>query len=407
MSITKALGCLIIRIEDILGSDNVYTLTGAEVLMPGGTLERRNVVVQDGAVARVEGSVGGAVGESVDLGGLILSPGFVDIHLNGGGGASFEQGTSEAIQKVIETGFQFGTTGVVAAINTAQREDRMRQMAALADYHASANDVLLGVHLEGPYYHLDQRGAHHPEWIRYPDPGEYGAWIDAYGDLIRIVTSAPELPGGMDLIRTLSKADIVPSIGHSMATDEQVDEAIEAGARMVTHIYNAQSTYTRRDDGKHLGVAEMGLMRDALTVEIIPDNRHLTPRMQQLVVKVKPHDKICITTDAIEATGQGPGTYELMGGKVWVDEEVAYREDRKRHAGSILTMDRAVRNVVAAGAEVGSALMMATEIPARTVGASTKGRIEVGADADFVVLNTSLEVVATISRGRVVYSADA
>ena len=221
------------------------------------------------------------------------------------------------------------------------------------------------------------------------------------------MTLAPELEGGIDLVRTLCEAGVVAAIGHSMATDAQVDEAIEAGASLVTHIYNAQSTYTRTDTDKYLGVAEMALLRDELTVEMIPDNRHLTPRMQQLVLKAKSHDKICITTDAIEAAGQGPGKYQVMGGVVWVDEEVAYREDRTRHAGSILTMDRAVRNIVAAGASIGDALMMASEIPARTIGVDDrKGVIREGADADLVILDEDLIVDATVCGGDVVYSAE-
>jgi N-acetylglucosamine-6-phosphate deacetylase len=129
--------------------------------------------------------------------------------------------------------------------------------------------------------------------------------------------------------------------------------------------------------------------------------------MQQLIVKTKPHHLICITTDAMEATGQGPGRYEVMGGVVWVDEEVAYREDRTRHAGSILTMDRGVRNVVAAGASVASALMMASEVPARTIGvADRKGRIAEGADADLVLLDSELSVVATLCRGAVAFASE-
>jgi N-acetylglucosamine-6-phosphate deacetylase len=388
-------------------NNDVYAVTGASVLLPGGRLENRTVRVGDGKIVSVLPSDAVTDETQVDATGFILSPGFVDIHLNGGGGASFEAGTDDAFRTVIDTGFQHGTTSVVGAINTATVEDRLAQLEALDGYYKrDGAGTLLGVHLEGPYYSAGQRGAHHPEWIREPNPEEYGVWIDRFSDLIRIVTMAPELPGGLALVRALSEAGIVPAIGHSMATDVHVDEAIEAGARLVTHIYNAQSTFTRTDKGKSLGVAEMGLMRDALTVEIIPDNRHLTPRMQELVVKTKPHDLICITTDAMEATGQGPGSYEVMGSVVWVDDEVAYREDRKRHAGSILTMDRGVRNVVAAGASIGDALMMATEVPARTIGANQKGRLVEGADADFAILNDALEVVATVSGGQVVYAAE-
>ena len=375
------------------------------MLLPGGRLDSVTVCWADGQIASVGQD---SVGDAIDGSGYYLSPGFVDIHLNGGGGASFESESPDDFRTILETGLRYGTTSVVAAINTATAADRIRQLEAL-DAYANGDGAgrLLGVHLEGPYYSPDQRGAHHPDWIRHPDPAEYDVWLERFSQTIKVVTLAPELPGSLALIERLSEAGIVPSIGHSMATDTQVDAAIEAGAKMVTHIYNAQSSYTRSDDGKHLGVAEMGLLRDALTVEMIPDNRHLTPRMQALVVKTKPSHLICVTTDAMEATGQGPGEYEVMGGKVWVDDEVAYREDRKRHAGSILTMDRGVRNVVSAGASVAEALMMATEVPARAIGVSgQKGTIEVGGDVDFVLLDPDLQVAATVSRGDVVYAAE-
>lgn len=389
--------------------EEVYALKGAEVLLPGGELDQRIVCVERSKIVSVLAPDTPVEGFVYDITGYYLSPGFVDIHVNGGGGASFEQATDEDIRRVIDTGVRYGATSVLGTINTAPPADRLAQLEALGRFtNESGKGELLGAYLEGPYYNTAQRGAHHPDWIRDPDPKEYDVWLDRFGDLIRVVTLAPELSGGLDLIRALSGAGVVAAIGHSMATDEQVDRAIEAGASLVTHIYNAQSTFTRRDDGKHLGVAEMGLLRDALAVEIIPDNRHLTPRMQQLIVKTKPHDLICITTDAMEATGQGPGRYEMMGGVVWVDDEVAYREDRTRHAGSILTMDRGVRNVIAAGAPVASALMMASEVPARTIGvADRKGRIAEGADADLVILDRELSVVATLCRGAVAYAAEA
>jgi N-acetylglucosamine-6-phosphate deacetylase len=388
-------------------SDDPFALKGAEVLLPGGALGFRTICVERGIVSAVLPPDADVSLPTYDISGRFLSPGFVDIHVNGGGGASFEEATTDAIRTVLESGVRYGTTSAVGAINTATRNDRLSQLVALDGFENIAGcPELLGTHLEGPYYNPAQSGAHNPEWIRLPDPDEYGTWLDRFGDLILVVTFAPELEGGLDLVKALGAAGVVPAIGHSMATDEEVDQAIQAGARLVTHLYNAQSFYTRTDQGKHLGIAEMGLLRDELTVEIVPDNRHLTPRMQQLVVKTKPHDLVCITTDAMAATGQGPGMYEVMGGVVWVDEEVAYREDRTRHAGSILTMDRGVRNVVKAGASVAEALMMATEVPARTVGVNDrKGKIAEGADADLVILDSDLAVQATICKGRVVFSA--
>lgn len=376
-------------------------LKSTRVALPEG-IRPAVVEVADGKIAAVTDDMADG---ATDLGDAILAPGFIDIHCNGGGGETFEEGDQEGLETILRTHARFGTTALVGAINSGPREERMDALSRMAAFEQpSMCPDLLGAYLEGPYYNPVQRGAHSEQWIRDPDPDEYHRWIEGFGSLVRVVASAPELSGGLEMMRYLSDHDVIPAIAHTMATDEEVDAAIEAGATLVSHLYNAQSSYTRTDTGKHLGVAEMGLLRDALTTEIIPDGHHLTPRMLELIVKVKPHDLVCITTDAMQATGKGPGEYIVMGQKAWVTEEVAYREDRKRHAGSVLTMDRGVRNVVAAGAPIEDALRMASQVPARTIGVGDrKGSIRAGLDADFVVLDGSLGVMSTICHGEVVY----
>ena len=376
-------------------------LKSTRVALPEG-IGPATVEVVEGKITAVTDDVGAG---GTDLGDAILAPGLIDIHCNGGGGETFEEGDQEDIETILRTYARFGTTALVGAINSAPREARIDTLSRMAAFDQPSDcPELLGAYLEGPYYSLEQRGAHSAEWIRDPDPEEYEQWIEQFGKLIRVIASAPELPGTLDMIGFLVAHGVVAAIAHTMATDEQVDAAIASGASLLSHIYNASSTYTRTDSGKHLGAAEMGLLRDALTTEIIPDGHHLTPRMLELVVKVKPANLTCITTDAMQATGKGSGEYVVMGQKAWVTEEVAYREDRRRHAGSVLTMDRGVRNVVAAGASVDDALKMATAVPARTVGlADRKGAIRAGNDADFIVLDETLEVVSTICRGEIVY----
>jgi len=363
------------------------------------------VEVDGGKIVRVDDDLWV---EATDLGDALLAPGFIDIHCNGGGGETFEDGGQHEIETILRTFARFGTTSIVGAINSAPREARTASLERLAAFRKPSDcPEFLGAYLEGPYYNPAQRGAHSRDWIREPEPEEYGRWVEDFGPLVRVVASAPELPGSREMIRYLSEQDVVAAIAHTMATDVEVDDAIDAGATLLSHLYNASSTFTRTDEGKHLGVAEMGLLRDALTTEIIPDGHHLTPRMLELIVKVKPPELICITTDAMQATGKGPGEYIVMGQKAWVTEEVAYREDRKRHAGSVLTMDRGVRNVVAAGASVEDALKMAAVVPARTVCVSArKGEIREGFDADLVVLDDALEVMVTISRGTVVHQRE-
>ena len=347
--------------------------------------------------------------DEIDVSGLIVAPGFIDLHLNGGMGESFEDADAEGLSHILDLYVKHGTTSLLGTLNTAPREKRLQSLSRIQSWKDQMSHPVefLGVYMEGPYYNPEQRGAHREDWMRDPDPAEYGEWIDRFGDLIRVVSLAPERTGAMACIRALDRAGIIPAVGHSMASDAVMVEAIEAGVRLVTHLYNAQSTFYRGDDGKHLGIAEMGLLRDELTVEIIPDGYHLTPMMLSFVLKAKAHHLICATTDAMHATGLGSGQYELFGQTVWVEGDEAFREDRKRHAGSILTMEKGVRILVNAGASVGEAIQMATEVPARVVGVDDrKGKLAKGYDADLVLLNSNLDVVATVCRGEVAHQND-
>ncbi|MDP6041237.1 MAG: N-acetylglucosamine-6-phosphate deacetylase, partial [Candidatus Latescibacteria bacterium] len=384
-----------------------FRLIQGQLVMPNGQLTDGTLDVVDSQIAGVCEEAGDL--DEIDVSSLIVAPGFVDIHLNGGMGESFEDADAEGLSRILDLYVKHGTTSLLGTINTAPREERLKSLSRIQSWrdHLVHPVDFLGVYMEGPYYNPEQRGAHREDWMRDPDPAEYGEWIDRFGDLIRVVSLAPERLGAMACIRALDRAGIIPAVGHSMASDAVMVEAIEAGVRLVTHLYNAQSTFYRGDDGKHLGIAEMGLLRDELTVEVIPDGYHLTPMMLSLVLKAKAHHLICATTDAMHATGLGAGQYELFGQTVWVDGDEAFREDRTRHAGSILTMEKGVQVLVNAGASVETAIQMATEVPARVVGVDDrKGKLVKGYDADLVLLNGDLNVVATICRGEVVYQSD-
>ena len=388
-----------------------YRLIGCDVVFQDGSVAPGVVDVRDGAIDGVyrDGEAPETQSRTIDLSGHTVAPGFIDIHINGAGGETFDAGTSEAMSTILSTCSRYGTTAVLGALNTAPDEDRIAALERLQTWAPGPDDRVefLGVYLEGPYYHPQERGAHPVEWMHDPDPDEYLPWLDRFGDLIRVFSLAPELDGGIELIEALVERGIVAAVGHSTAGEAVMDRAVDAGLTLVTHLYSAQSAFHRDGPVKHLGVAEMALLRDELTVEVISDGHHLPPRLLDLVLKLKPHDRVCVTTDAMQAAGLGPGRYNLMGTAVWVDDEVAYRPDRQRYAGSILTMDRAVRNVVQAGVPVGEAVQMATAVPAQTIGLEKrKGRLARGCDADLVVLDGGLEVSATVCRGRVAYARE-
>ena len=384
-----------------------FRLINGQLVMPHGQLIGGTLDVVGDQITGVCEEMGDL--DEVDVSGLIVAPGFVDIHLNGGMGESFEDANAKGLSRILDLYVKHGTTSLLGTINTAPREKRLESLLRIQNWrdHLSHPVEFLGVYMEGPYYNPEQRGAHREDWMRDPDPAEYGEWINRFGDLIRVVSLAPERSGAMACIRALDCAGIIPAVGHSMASDAVMVEAIEAGVRLVTHLYNAQSTFYRGDGIKQLGIAEMGLLRDELIVEIIPDGYHLTPMMLSFVLKAKAHHLICATTDAMHATGLGPGPYELFGQTVWVDGDEAFREDRKRHAGSILTMEKGVRVLVNAGVSVAEAIQMAAEVPARVVGVDDcKGKLVKGYDADLVILDRELNVKATICRGEVAYRSD-
>lgn len=387
---------------------DAFRLSGGQIVLPNGDVTFGQIDVVDGKIVGV-GELGEFGGQEIDVTGLIVAPGYIDIHVNGGMGETFEDAEDAGLDKILDMYAQHGTTALAGAINTAPKEKRLASLTRLKAWQKNKQSsvAFLGAYLEGPYYNPEQRGAHLADWMRDPDPEEYGIWLDEFGDLIRVVSLAPERDGALTFIRELDRAGIVPAVGHSMATDVVMREAMAAGVRLITHIYNAQSTFLRSDHGKHLGIAEMGLMCDDLTVEIIPDGFHLTSEMLAFVLKVKPQDLICATTDAMHATGLGPGKYEMIGQTVWVEGNEAFRADRKRHAGSILTMARGVQVLVETGATVGNAIRMATEVPARTIGVDDcKGKLVKGYDADLILLDKDLNVVATICGGNVVYDGN-
>ena len=386
-----------------------YRLTDGMVVFPDGRVAPGVVDVADG---RIEGVFNAREAppsqfREIALQGLTVAPGFIDIHVNGGGGETFEDAASEGMSKILRTFARHGTTSLLGTLNTAPHDARAASLERLQAWRPRREDDVefLGVYLEGPYYHPQERGAHRAEWMCDPDPKDYMPLLDRFEGMIRVLSLAPERDGAMALIGELAHRGIVAAVGHSTADEVVMDRAVASGLSLVTHHYCAQSTFHRAGAQKHLGVAEVGLMRDELTVEIIPDGRHLPPALLAFVLKLKSHEKVCVVTDAMHAAGLGPGEYSIMGMAVWVDDEVAYREDRMRFAGSILTMDRAVRALVQAGIPPGEAVQMATAVPARTIGVDNrKGKLAPGYDADLVLLDGDLEVDTTVCRGRIAYS---
>ncbi len=341
----------------------------------------------------------------IDASDKYIVPGFIDIHMHGGGGFDAMDGNAEAIKKIAVAHSRFGTTAFLPTTMTMSRDKIIQSLKGIRKAYEEGNTAaeILGIHMEGPYINISRKGAQKEEDIKKASVEEFLEFEKVSGNLIRIITMAPEMPGAIDFIKWLHKKGIIISIGHTEATYEEVQESIRAGASHVTHTFNAMSGLNHRKPG----VAGAALTSPELMIEMIADGIHLHPAVMKILVRTKEMGKIILITDAMRAAGMPDGLYELGGQEVKVADGQARLNDGTL-AGSILTLDKAVRNMVdLVGVSLPEAVKMATINPAKRLGIEDrKGSIEVGKDADIVILDKKLEVDTTIVKGRVVYKRE-
>ena len=343
---------------------------------------------------------------------LYLSPGFIDLHTHGGGGYDFMDGTKEAFLCAAEMHARHGTTALLPTTLTStdkvlQETFEVYKEAKRMNHNGS---LFLGLHLEGPYFAYNQRGAQDPKYLRKPSPQEYNQILEASDDIVRW-SIAPELDGALELGRELRKRKILPSVAHSDATYEEVAEAFEAGFTHITHLYSCTSSVTRRNGYRYAGIVEAAYLIDEMTVEIIADGVHLPASLLQLVYKIKGSDRIALITDSMRGAGMPDGPSILgsqhNGQKVLIEEGGAKLPDRSAFAGSVATADRLVRNMIKlAKVPLPDAVKMMTQTPARIIGVEhKKGSLEVGKDADLILFDDDVTICLTMIEGRVVYNS--
>ena len=276
----------------------------------------------------------------------MLPPDFIDIHVHGGGGHDFMDGTEEAFIKAAEAHARFGTTSMVPTTLTAEKEELINTLNAFETAKQKNNPgaQLLGVHLEGPYFALSQRGAQDPRYIRNPDPAEYESILAHSSSIVRW-SAAPELPGAIAFGRRLREKNILAAVAHTDAVYEEVLEAYENGYTLATHLYSAMSGVTRRNAYRFAGTIESAFLLD-MDVEIIADGRHLPAPLLKLIYKIKGADRTALITDSNRAAGTDVKECIIgslkRGVNVIVEDGVAKLPDRSAFAGSVATMDRLV-----------------------------------------------------------------
>ena len=323
--------------------------------------------------------------DAVDGEGGCLAPGFIDIHGHGGGGATYDDG-ADAIATARAMHRAHGTTRAVVSLVTASIDD-LAQRAAIVAELAEADPTILGSHLEGPFLDPGHKGAHTASLLRAPDAASVDRLLEAGRGTIRQVTIAPELDGADDAIRRFVDAGVAVAIGHTDADADAATRAFDAGATIVTHAFNAMRGIHHRAPGPVVAA----LRDDRVTLELIPDGVHVDLSLVAVAFDAAP-GRIALVTDAMAAAGASDGRYELGGLDVEVADGVARLADGGAIAGSTLTQDRALRNVVEAGVDFGAALTALSATPARAVGRRDLGRLGIGSVADAVLLDDALRV---------------
>lgn len=379
-------------------------LAGARVVLPTGIVENGRVIVENGRIAdggtsllersrELGGAPAGA--PTVDLAGHWLVPGFVDLHNHGGGGASFTSGTVDEVLHGVRTHRLHGTTTVVASFVTGDM-DFLTARAGLLSELAEQGDIA-GIHFEGPFISPCRKGAHDETLLRDPEPAEVRKLVDAARGQARMVTLASELPGGLDSVRLLAEHGVIAAIGHTDATYEQTRAAIDAGATVATHLYNAMPGLGHRAPGPVAALLE----DERVTVELINDGTHLHPAALELAFHHAGPERVAFITDAMDAAGFGDGRYMLGPLEVEVKDSVARLVEGGSIAGSTLTLDRAFKRAATVDRlPVESVVQAVSANPAKLLGMDDRiGSLEAGKDADIVVLDAEFEVRGVMRKG--------
>ena len=379
-------------------------LNTARALTPMAEIPGAGILVRDGVIE----AIGPRQDMSVPAGAQEISaveqtavPGFVDVHIHGAGGRDVMEGTDEALIVVARTLARHGTTSFVATTVTASPDDTCRSVDGIARFMTQQLQTdnpraeVLGVHYEGPFLNKARRGVHPAEWLQMPSTEILERLLQCASGKARILTIAPELLGAVPCIEAAHTAGVVVAMGHTDATYEEARAAISRGVHHAVHVYNAMRPFSHRDSG----VIGAVLTSTEVTAELIADGVHVEEAAMRVLLQAKGPGGVILVSDGISATGMPDGKYYLGNFEVTVSNGVC-RNAEGRLAGSTLTLDCALRNIVALGIPLADAVRMLTTNPAKLLGIEfKKGALRTGADADIVLLDQNLQITNVWTRG--------
>jgi N-acetylglucosamine-6-phosphate deacetylase len=367
-------------------------INDAGILLREGTIE---------AIGPRSGMTLPAGAQEIRAADQIAIPGFIDVHIHGAGGHDVMEGTGSALRSITRKVSEYGTTSIVATTVTASTDATLRAVEGIAGYITQQHETdephadVLGIHFEGPFISKERRGVHPAEWIQLPSAETLSRFLKAAAGNARILTIAPEVLGAGPCIDAAREAGLVVSIGHTDATYEQARAAMARGAHSATHVYNAMRPFSHRDPG----VIGAVLTTPEVNAELIADGVHVEQAAMKLLLLAKGAEHVTLVSDGLSATGMPDGKYMLGGFEVTVSGGVC-RNAEGTLAGSTLTLDRALRNIVALGISLPDAVRMLTLNPAVLLGIEyKKGSLRVGADADILLLDERLHLRGVWARG--------
>lgn len=393
----------------------IIKIYNGQILTPFRKISDGTVVIKDGKIAEIsEGNISIPDATEINAQGKYITPGFIDIHVHGGGDYDFMDGTVEAFLMIAEIHAKHGTTAMLPTTLTSEVEELYVTLDNYkkADAQNKKGAQFLGIHLEGPYFSVEQRGAQDPRYIRNPDPKEYQEILN-HSDRIKRWSAAPELPGAIEFAHYVKSKGILVALAHTNATYDETLIGFENGYSLATHFYSCMRGVTRMNALRYAGVIECAYLIDEMDVEVIADGIHCPPPLLKLIYKIKGTDHTALITDSMRAAGLPEGGESILGSrhnglKVIVEDGVAKLPDRTSFAGSIATTDRLVRTMFKmADIPLLDAVRMATATPARILGIDDrKGSLIKGKDADVLILDKDIQIQTTIINGEIIYNKE-